>query len=67
MNTAMLRRVRRVFPRLPDVPTDVTRHNQRQWVRSVRFLGQRWLLAQPAPRLEQEAPERASTNNWSHE
>lgn len=42
MNVHVLRRVRQLFncgePR-------IDRHNQLQWVRSVRHLGDRWLLA----------------------
>ncbi len=46
MNTTLLRRVRQMF-NTPDVPAHVNRHQQRQWVRSVRHLGDRWLLAKP--------------------
>ena len=44
MNTKLLTHVRRLF-NSPDVARHVNRHNQRQWVRSIRFLGDRWLLA----------------------
>lgn len=30
---------------------DINRHNQRSWVRSLRFLGDKWLLAMPVSRL----------------
>ena len=49
MNTIHLSRVRRLFFR-PDIPASTARHNARQWVRSVRHLGNRWLLAQPIQR-----------------
>ena len=45
MNTKMLTHVRKLF-NTADVPTSTNRHNQRQWVRSIRFLGDRWLVAQ---------------------
>ncbi len=44
MNTIYLRRVRRNF-NCGDRKID--RHNQRSWVRSVRYLGDKWLLAKP--------------------
>lgn len=49
MNTSMLRRVRRHFPD-GSAPANVVRHNRRAWVRSVRFLGDKWLLARPVRR-----------------
>lgn len=39
MNTKMLIKVRSLYPN--------SRHNQRQWVKSVRQLGDRWLVARP--------------------
>lgn len=30
----------------------INRHNQRAWVRSVRLLGDKWLLAKPISRKE---------------
>lgn len=46
MKAAMLRRVRKHF--VNDMaPRAVQRHNMRAWVRSVRYLGDRWLLANP--------------------
>ena len=47
MNTNMLKRVRKNFPKTEMTPYHVTRHNQRQWVKSVRHLGNKWLLAEP--------------------
>lgn len=49
MDTTQLRRARRLFTH-PDVPRHVTRHNIRSWVRSVRHLGDAWLLATPIQR-----------------
>ncbi len=49
MNTSALRRVRKLF-NVPHVPPHINRHNQRQWVRSIRQLGDRWLLAKPVER-----------------
>ena len=43
MNVKVLRHVRQLFG-ADYVPRHTNRHNQRQWVRSVRFLGDRWLL-----------------------
>ena len=46
MNTTMLKRARLHF--CSDmVPMAVNRANRRAWVRSLRFLGSRWLLAAP--------------------
>ena len=42
MNTSRLTQVRSLFPG--------QREYQRQWVRSVRFLGDKWLLAVPKER-----------------
>ena len=50
MKTNMLKRVRKNFPRTETTPYHVTRHNQRQWVKSVRHLGNKWLLAEPVAR-----------------
>ena len=44
MNTKMLTRARRLFCHA-DVPASTARHNMRQWARSIRMLGDRWLLA----------------------
>lgn len=45
MNTQALKTVRRLF-NVDYVPKEQNRHNQRAWVRSVRILGDRWLLSQ---------------------
>lgn len=49
MNTRMLRRARALWAS-GDRRTD--RHNARQWIRSIRLLGDRWLLAVPAKRIK---------------
>jgi hypothetical protein len=36
-----------------DAPPDVIRSYQRQWVRSVRRLGNNWLIAKQIERIEQ--------------
>jgi len=46
MNTTLLRRVRRHF-NSDLVSEQLNRRNRLAWVRSVRRLGHRWLLAQP--------------------
>jgi len=51
MNTKMLRHVRTLF-NTDGVERRINRHNQRQWVRSIRFLGDKWLLATPVQRKE---------------
>lgn len=50
MNTTHLRRVRRLFWH-DGVPTSTSRHNARQWVKSIRHLGNNWLLAKKVERL----------------
>ena len=47
MKTNMLIRARQHF-HCGD--RNIDRHNQRAWVRSIRFLGSKWLLAQPIRR-----------------
>lgn len=51
MNTALLTRVKRHF-NSPFVPDSVNRANRRKWVRSVRLLGNKWLLASPVERIQ---------------
>lgn len=46
MNTRMLSMARRLFVH-QDVNPQTARHNMRVWARSVRLLGDRWLLAKP--------------------
>jgi len=49
MNTQALSMARRLFI-VNGVPTSTQRHNMRSWVRSVRFLGDNWLIAKPVDR-----------------
>jgi hypothetical protein len=49
MNVTALRHVRQLF-NVEHVPARINRHNQRQWVRSIRYLGDKWLLAKPVER-----------------
>jgi hypothetical protein len=51
MNTKMLRHVRTLF-NTEGVERRINRHNQRQWVKSIRHLGDKWLLATPVKRKE---------------
>jgi hypothetical protein len=44
MNVRMLRHVRQLW-NVPFVPESINRANQLKWVRSVRLLGDKWLLA----------------------
>lgn len=46
MNTARLRQARRLFCH-DLVPPKQARHNIRAWARSLRGLGNKWLLAAP--------------------
>jgi hypothetical protein len=50
MNVIALRKVRQLFY-VDGVPTSIQRHNCKQWIRSVRFLGDKWLLATPVEKL----------------
>jgi len=44
MNTSILKRARELWA-INDVPRDIARHNIRAWVRSVRQLGDKHILA----------------------
>lgn len=46
MNVQALKTVRRLFC-IEGVPTRIQRHNCQQWVKSIRHLGDKWLLATP--------------------
>lgn len=46
MNVQALVKVRKLFC-VDGVPVNVQRHNCQQWVRSIRYLGDKWLLATP--------------------
>ena len=45
MNSTLLRIARKHFMR-DYIPVSTQRHNIRAWVRSLRILGDKWLLAQ---------------------
>jgi hypothetical protein len=49
MNITALQMARRLFI-IDGVPANTQRHNMRSWVRSVRFLGDNWLIAKPQVR-----------------
>lgn len=49
MNTTALRRVRRLFNN-DMIPMEHNRSYQIQWVRMIRLLGDKWLLAKPIAR-----------------
>lgn len=49
MNTTVLRHVRRLF-NSNWIPAEHNRSYQRQWVRQVRLLGDKWLLAKRVER-----------------
>jgi hypothetical protein len=51
MNIHMLRHVRQLF-NVGYMPREINRANQRKWVRSVRTLGDRWLLAKHVERKD---------------
>jgi hypothetical protein len=51
MNTRLLKHVRRIFASY-DAPQATIRSYQRQWVRSVRQLGDKWLVAKQVERIE---------------
>jgi len=51
MNVKMLRHVRQMW-NVSHVSQEINRANQRKWVRSVRRLGDRWLLAKHVERKE---------------
>jgi hypothetical protein len=50
MNTYYLTTVRRLFSN-PLAPESTNRHNQKAWVKSIRTLGDKWLLAKPVEKL----------------
>lgn len=49
MNTRMLRRARQLF-NSSWVPPEHNRSYQRQWIRQIRNLGDKWLLAKSVER-----------------
>lgn len=54
MNTRLLSMARRSFC-YAFVPRATQRHNIRAWARSVRYLGNKWLLATPITKGEGNA------------
>ena len=52
MNTTRLTQARRLFDS-PFTSRRVNRDNQLKWVRSIRLLGDKWLLAHPYVRQNQ--------------
>ena len=46
MPITLLKRVREHFDR-PYIERHIVRHNIRSWVASIRYLGDKWLLANP--------------------
>ena len=51
MKTETLKHVRQLFMTY-DAPPQTIRSYQRQWVRSVRYLGDNWLLAKKVEKFE---------------
>jgi hypothetical protein len=51
MNTKMLVKARELFS-VDYVPQEVNRANQRKWIRSIRLLGDKWLLAKNIERKQ---------------
>ena len=51
MKTSLLIRARKNFC-VAMVPAHTQRHNMRAWVRSVRFLGDKWLLSKQINRVQ---------------
>ena len=63
-NTALARRAVLLYNN-PMVPKATNRFNQRAWLRSVRMLGTRWVLAQSQPLVRVSAEMNPDTlNNW---
>jgi hypothetical protein len=51
MNTRMLTKVRQLFS-VDYMPREINRANQRKWIRSIRRLGDKWLIAHHIKRVE---------------
>jgi len=51
MNITKLKYVRQLFVTY-DAPPQTIRSYQRQWIRSVRYLGDNWLLAKKVEKFE---------------
>lgn len=56
MNTTLLTTARRLWC-LGHADRATQRSNMRKWVRSVRLLGNRWVMAAPNPRLANPIPD----------
>ena len=52
LTTEQLRRKARVIYNNNMVPEHINQHNQRQWVRAVIRLGDKWLIAKQVKRIE---------------
>jgi hypothetical protein len=50
MNTKMLKLCRKLWSS-PTVPSELNRANARKWVKSIRLLGDKWLLAKHVGRV----------------
>ena len=50
MNTKLLKHTRELF-KTYNVPESTRREYRLKWVRSVRLMGDKWLLAKPVQRL----------------
>jgi hypothetical protein len=50
--TKKLLRHARTLWNTPWIPEHIRRHNRKAWVRSVLFLGDKWLLAKPVERMQ---------------
>jgi hypothetical protein len=50
MQVARIRQAIRLW-KTPGVPKHTQRHNQRQWLRMVELLGDKWLLHAPVNKL----------------
>jgi hypothetical protein len=53
MNITMLKKVRELY-NVDYIPYHENRANQRKWIRSVRMLGDKWLLKQQQKRNRNE-------------
>jgi hypothetical protein len=51
MNTKMLTKARELFS-VDYMPQEINRANQRKWIRSIRRLGDKWLLAKNIERKQ---------------
>ena len=51
MDATMLRRARKLWT-ADFMPPEVNRANQRKWIRSIRMLGSKWLLAEYVQKLD---------------